>query len=388
MKNDWAVKTLGEVCNFKSIPHKGKLPYVGMEDVESHTGRFLGALDNKVVKSSTSYFDTTCVLYGKLRPYLNKVLLPNFEGHCSTEFLTLRPIKTLCREYLSLWLRSDFVVNEMTLRVTGTRMPRADLGHLKSLKIPIPRISEQKRIVKILDEKFEAIEELRNITQEQMMSTKELFESRLNGIFVDLRKSTNIKKFGEVCDFVRGPFGGSLKKSFFKKDGFAVYEQRHAIYNQFDSIRYYIDEKKFKEMGRFELVAGDLIMSCSGTMGKVAIVPKGVKRGIINQALLKLTPDKSLLSCNYLKMWMESQDFQKSLSELTVGAAIKNVASVKVLKEISLPLPDLKIQDVVIKEIYELSEATKELEAIFHKKITALEELKKSYSNDAFSGKL
>jgi type I restriction enzyme S subunit len=254
--------------------------------------------------------------------------------------------------------------------------------------ISVPPLIEQKRLVKILDEKFQAIDELKKITQEQLESSKELFESRLNGIFVDLRKSADIKKFGEVCDFVRGPFGGSLKKSFFKKDGFAVYEQRHAIYNQFDNIRYYIDEKKFKEMSRFELVAGDLIMSCSGTMGKVAIVPEGVKKGVINQALLKLTPNKGLLSCNYLKMWMESQDFQKSLSELTVGAAIKNVASVKILKEISLPLPDLKMQDVVIKEIYELSEATKELESIFHKKITDLEELKKSYLCEAFSGNL
>ena len=101
----------------------------------------------------------------------------------------------------------------------------------------------------------------------------------------------NIKKLGDVCDFVRGPFGGSLKKSCFVESGYAVYEQ-HAIYDQFTDVRYFIDEAKFNEMKRFELKPNDLIMSCSGTMGKVAIVPQNIEKGIINQALLKLTPKK------------------------------------------------------------------------------------------------
>ena len=97
-------------------------------------------------------------------------------------------------------------------------------------------------------------------------------------------------KLGEVCHFVRGPFGGALKKDCFIEDGYAVYEQQHAIYNQFEDIRYFIDEDKFNELKRFKLNAGDLIMSCSGTMGKIAIVPENIKVGVINQALLKLTP--------------------------------------------------------------------------------------------------
>src|SRR5688572_15713359 len=108
-----------------------------------------------------------------------------------------------------------------------------------------------------------------------------------------MKKEWPTKTLGEVCGFVRGPFGGSLKKSIFVEDGFAVYEQQHAIYNQFEEIRYFIDAAKFREMQRFELRPNDLIMSCSGTMGKVAIVPGNIKRGIINQALLKLTPSSA-----------------------------------------------------------------------------------------------
>lgn len=151
---------------------------------------------------------------------------------------------------------------------------------------------------------------------------------------------------GDICHFVRGPFGGALKKEYFVESGIAVYEQQHAIYRQFTNIRYYIDEKKFKELKRFELNSGDLIMSCSGTMGKVAKVPFGIEKGIINQALLKLTPSDKI-NLDFLIYWMESDSFQTQLNGHTRGAAIQNVASVKVLKDLKVPLPPLAEQQKI-----------------------------------------
>lgn len=155
------------------------------------------------------------------------------------------------------------------------------------------------------------------------------------------------KKLGDVCAFTRGPFGGSLKKNIFVDDGYAVYEQRHAIYDSFAEVRYFINEEKFHEMQRFELHPGDLIMSCSGTMGKVAIVPEKIKPGIINQALLRFaTTDE--IDVEFLKLWMESPNFQDGLDAYSKGAAIKNVASVKVLKEIEIPVPPIEEQRRIV----------------------------------------
>lgn len=162
-----------------------------------------------------------------------------------------------------------------------------------------------------------------------------------------MKSEWQTRTLGDVCRFVRGPFGGSLKKSVFVEEGFAVYEQQHAIYNQFEDVRYFIDGAKFKEMQRFELCANDLIMSCSGTMGKVAIVPDTIRPGIINQALLKLTPSNDV-SSEFLKYWMDSTDFQSSLNEQSGGAAIQNVASVSILKEIRIPLPSLSEQRRIV----------------------------------------
>lgn len=186
-------------------------------------------------------------------------------------------------------------------------------------------------------------------------------------------------KLGDVCDFVRGPFGGSLKKEYFVEDGYAVYEQQHAIYNQFNSIRYFVNQKKFDELKRFELKYGDLIMSCSGTMGKVAIVPKDIKKGLINQALLKLTPAPNL-SIFFLKQYMESKEFQLALSNETHGAAIKNVASVGILKNLKIKLPPLEEQQRIaaILDKTELIKSKRELA------IEKLDELAQSIFVDMF----
>ncbi len=157
-------------------------------------------------------------------------------------------------------------------------------------------------------------------------------------------------KLGDVCEFIRGPFGGSLKKEIFKKDGFLVYEQYHAINNDFSFGRYFIDKNKFDEMKRFEVKSGDLLMSCSGTMGKIAIVPDNFKKGIVNQALLKLTP-KDNINNIYLKMLLISDAVQSNSIQNEAGAGIKNVASVKILKKIQIPIPPLEVQREIVAEL-------------------------------------
>ena len=258
---------------------------------------------------------------------------------------------------------------------------------VETVPIPLPPLLEQRRIVGILDEAFKGIAVAKANAGRNLQNARALFDSHLQSVFARRGEGWVEEPLGEVCSFVRGPFGGSLKKSIFVADGYAVYEQKHAIYDQFDDIRYFVDETKFREMKRFELLPNDLIMSCSGTMGRVAIVPKGIKRGIINQALLKLTPTTKI-SKRFLKFWMQSEAFQDALKEYSGGAAIQNVASVKVLKGIRIPLPSLEEQKRVVESIKSVSAETQNLESIYERKLAALEALKKSLLHQAFTGEL
>lgn len=388
MKTGWETRKLGEVCKFEKNQgiYRG-LPYVGLENIESHTALFIGSTEPQSMKSSTFKFSSQHVLYGRLRPYLNKVLAPNFEGHCSTEIFPIKPYPELSREYLVYWFLADKTVARINATCTGARMPRADMNEVLKINFPLPSLPEQQRVVGILDEAFAGIAVAKANTEKNLQNACAIFESHLNAVFSQRGEGWVETMLGEVCGFVRGPFGGSLKKSNFVPDGYAVYEQQHAIYDQFHEVRYYINESKFREMKRFELLPNDLIMSCSGTMGRVAIVPNGIKRGIINQALLKLTPTVKI-SNGFLKLWMRSTAFQDALKVYSGGAAIQNVASVKVLKEIKIPLPSLAEQTWVVDNIESLSTETKRLETIYQRKLTALEELKKSLLHQAFEGEL
>lgn len=388
MKSGWQTKTLAEVCEVDKRQGIYKnLPYVGLENIESQTGRLIGSPEQISVKSSTFKFSTDHVLYGRLRPYLNKVMLPEFTGHCSTEIFPLKPCSGLLREFLRYWLVTEARVEQIDSTSTGARMPRANMNAVLNFEFVLPPLPEQHRIVNILDESFNNIATAKANAEKNFQNAKALFESHLQSVFANRGEGWVDTPLGDICGFVRGPFGGSLKKSIFVDDGYAVYEQQHAIYDQFEDIRYFIDETKFNEMKRFELHPNDLIMSCSGTMGRVAIVPEGIKRGIINQALLKLTTGTKISNV-FLKSWMESEAFQDALKEYSGGAAIQNVASVKILKEIKIPLPSIKEQSQIVSKLDEMSTETQRLESIYQQKLTALDDLKKSLLHQAFNGEL
>src|ERR1017187_4264321 len=127
------------------VIHKN-LPYVGLEQIESNTGRFVGSTDPVHVKSATFKFSPEHVLYGRLRPYLNKVMLPDFTGHCSTEIFPLKPNPGLSREFLQYWFLCDATVKQIDATSTGARMPRANMNAVLDFEFPLPPLSDQQRI--------------------------------------------------------------------------------------------------------------------------------------------------------------------------------------------------------------------------------------------------
>ena len=243
--------------------------------------------------------------------------------------------------------------------VTGyTTVKHLSSSTILNIEFPIPSLEKQRDIVKKLDSAFaeiDLLEEIHSKSNTELLAN--LFHTYRDSLLTSACSDSPEVEFGEIGSFVRGPFGGSLKKSIFKPSGIAVYEQQHAIYDNFESFRYFIDDIKYQEMKRFEVKTNDLIMSCSGTYGKIAVVPEGSPKGIINQALLKITPDKGVRS-QFIKHWMQSSLFQVELEKDIGGAALQNVPSVAKMKSIKIRLPEEKIQ---IKAIEKLDEVQAEI---------------------------
>jgi type I restriction enzyme S subunit len=161
----------------------------------------------------------------------------------------------------------------------------------------------------------------------------------------------------------RGPFGSDIKKGYFVPSGYKVYEQKNAIYDDFSLGNYYINDMKFEELKAFEVKPNDIIISCSGTVGRVAIAPGNMELGIINQALLKLTLNNEVLLNEYFKLLFSAYFMEtETLSDLK-GTAQKNIVSVEILKTLPFPLPPLAEQKRIVAKVDQLMALCDQLES-------------------------
>lgn len=143
--------TLGDVVS----PSKGKLepsdrpdsPYLSLEHIEPETGRITGCGRGGDVCSTKAIFRAGDVLYGKLRPYLNKVCMPDFGGICSTDVLVFPKSPLLESRYLLRFLMQQSVVKYAHHHSAGVQLPRVSFAKLADIEFPLPPLAEQRRIV-------------------------------------------------------------------------------------------------------------------------------------------------------------------------------------------------------------------------------------------------
>jgi type I restriction enzyme, S subunit len=149
----------------------------------------------------------------------------------------------------------------------------------------------------------------------------------------------------------RGPFGSAIRKDIFVPNGFKVYEQQHAISGDFTKGSYYINEAKFEELSAFELHPNEILVSCSGTVGKVSIVPTNIQRGVINQALLKLSLHQFALLNEYFLILFPAFFMETDTLTNLSGTAQKNIPGMDVLRAMPFPLPPLAEQRRIVAKV-------------------------------------
>lgn len=159
----------------------------------------------------------------------------------------------------------------------------------------------------------------------------------------------------EEKGYIRGPFGSALKRGEMKEEGIPVYEQQNAIYDNRE-FRYYIDEEKFEILRRFQVKTDDLIISCSGTVGRVSLIREDEPKGIISQALLILRPNTKKILPRYLKYFFESSKGYNAIISRSTGSVQVNIAKREIIEAIQLQVPKLQEQQKVINILSSLDE--------------------------------
>ena len=167
---------------------------------------------------------------------------------------------------------------------------------------------------------------------------------------------------------VRGPFGGALKKEIFVPFGYKVYEQRNAIYQSVNIGSYYVNESKYREMSRFAVKSGDYIISCSGTIGRIYQIPLTFPKGIINQALLKLTINTEKINPTYFYKYFQWDEFQQKIIDDTQGGAMKNLVGMDIFKKAPIVLPEMKEQTAIAEALSDIDSLIFSMQKLIEKK--------------------
>jgi type I restriction enzyme S subunit len=205
LPESWRRVRLSDICRQDRriveprTPLAASLRYISLEHIESITGRILSLPSETITDrgmSTTFSFDTRHVLYGKLRPYLNKVALPDFAGRCTTELIPLLPTADVLRELLAWLLRRPQTVEAAMQQKTGARMPRANMHHILSLYVQIPTdIEEQRRIVAETKARLTLVEQAKESCYEQI-NLLNLYEQKTLSTFPYHRHSSKFDAKG------------------------------------------------------------------------------------------------------------------------------------------------------------------------------------------------
>lgn len=166
--NNWRqvkLKYAAQLVSSRADSRPDGLPYVGMENIESHTGRLINAQyqDDEQPPdgiSTVNLFEKGDVLFGKLRPYLAKGWLCDFSGASTTEALVLRPGPDINPRYLLHTILSQDFIREVDTTTCGSKMPRADWADIGNLQIYLPPLGIQKKIVVLIDSSTAAVDAL------------------------------------------------------------------------------------------------------------------------------------------------------------------------------------------------------------------------------------
>lgn len=387
----WKVKKLGEICILDKgkIENCGELPYLEV--------KFLRNLKNADIKEKGIVVEKNQAVILVDGENSGEVFKVKTKGYLGSTFRILKLSDNVNFDYFIFFM--NFVSLKFKNSKVGSAIPHLNKKLFNECEIPLPNLVEQKAIVDKLDDSFAKIENaitnLINAKENLKLYKQSVLKSAFNGDLLPNTSPTHweVKKLGEIISkekysMKRGPFGSALKKEFFVDNGIRVFEQYNPINSDPHWKRYFITKEKFKELAAFKASAGDLLISCSGTLGKILELPKNTEIGIINQALLKIKLDQKQILNSFFIHYFNSNKFQNLILEKTIGTAIKNIASVSELKQLEIPLPNLTEQNLIVAEIDRRFAIVDKTLNLIDKSIQNAKNLKQSILKKAFSGEL
>lgn len=183
----WEIVKMADVIKLSPLKHKPEkvedLFYIGLEHIEKHTGKLKTTVGFEKIKTVKNKFLKGDILYGKLRPNLNKVYLSKEEGVCSTDILVLKLAENCLGKYLHQIMISTHFVNEMSENTSGVNLPRVSTKFIMNYEIPLPSIEEQNLIILEIESRLSVADKIEESIAQSLLQAETLRQSILKKAF-------------------------------------------------------------------------------------------------------------------------------------------------------------------------------------------------------------
>ncbi len=326
--------------------------YVGLEHIEGHTGRILphDETAGRELKSTKHTFHKNEILYGKLRPYLNKVHLAVRSGICSTDILVIKPTTdTVLPAFIAYYLRSPALLAQVERLMQGANLPRLSPDALLNLVMPVPSLSDQARLVSVLDKG----ENLRLLRGQADHRTADLIPALFHEMFGDptvndhgYHVATVESVFSKTRPGTRcGPFGSALKKHEYVADGVPVWGIDNVRPNEFaENGSLFITAEKYAELKNYAVESGDILISRAGTVGRMCVARPRKQPSIIGTNLIRVSLNNAKVVPEYVSSLFTYFGDRVGKLRAASDEGAYSFVQTGTLKSLTIPLPPIALQ--------------------------------------------
>lgn len=296
--------------------------------------------------------------------------------------------KGLSPQFVSLFFQTQEYWNAIRQGSSGSAQGGFNASKLAALKIPFPDIPEQQRIVAILDKAFAGIATARAAAEQNRQSGRSLFESYLQSVFSQRGDGWLETTIADATGGVfTGPFGSLLHKSDYIENGIPLVNPAHITNVGIEpDLRKTVSAETAQRLSSYIMRTGDIVIGRRGEMGRCAIVTDAEDGWLCGTGSFVIKPSNRC-DASYLVRLLRSESCKSRLEEIAGGAVMPNLSNTA-LGNFPILLPPIDMQKAVLEEIDSLHEETQRLEALYQRKLEALDELKQSLLHQVFSGQL
>ncbi len=371
--------------------------FVPMPSVDETSGTIANPLEKSFgeVKKGYTYFEENDVLFAKITPCMQNgkhVIARNLIdgiGFGTTEFHVIRPGDEVIPEWIHLYIRQPAILNEAATHFTGSvGQQRVPSYFLEDLAMPLPPLSEQKRITDILNDHMADIARARAAAEAQLEAAealsaaylREIFESKEAKQWPKVRLGDHASKIGSGVT----PRGG---QSAYKPEGIPLIRSQNIYLNRFvPNGLVFIDQEQDQKMCNSRVEKGDVLLNITGaSIGRVCVVPDQICPANVNQHVSIIRID--ILNPYYLSFYISNPVFQSFIMDSQSGAT-RQALTKNMIENFLIPCPPTKIQLKIVKDILHRIKISEKIITDLRMQMQTIDAIPSAVLNKAFNGEL